>query len=163
VACRGVLLALDVGDAQALEQARSDTEVLEALWSIQDRLDPDFWCPTEKTWDAIHRCLTDGRLSADNGTFPLNRRILGGKQLHHGDGWIIALTPTAEVPAVAAALHQVSEAFLRERFAALDPADYELGLSPEDFTATWALFGWVKELWSVAAAAGRAVVFMVDQ
>jgi hypothetical protein len=56
----------------------------------------------DKAWDAIHRALTDGTL--EPGAFPLGRAILGGRQLHRGDDYIVALVTKLEVPAVAGAL-----------------------------------------------------------
>jgi Domain of unknown function (DUF1877) len=163
VACRGVLFAIDQDEARALRQATSDDEVREVVDAIEERWDQRFLAETDKAWDAIHRCLTDGTLAWGNGAFPLNRCILGGEQLHRGEEYIVTLTEAREVPAVAAALQQVSKAFMRQAYDRLDPADYGPEWSDEDFEYTWGWFQEVRDLWSRAAAAGRAVIFTVDQ
>jgi hypothetical protein len=107
--------------------------------------------------------LTDGTLAWGNGSFPLNRCILGGEQLHQGEEYIVTLTEAREVPAVAAALQQVTQAEMQQVYDRLDPADYGPEWSQEDFEYTWGWFQEVRDLWSRTAAAGRAVIFTVDQ
>jgi hypothetical protein len=163
VGCRGVLFAIDQDEIRALRQATSDTEVEALVATIEQRWDERFLAQTDKAWDAIHRCLTDGTLAWGNGSFPLNRCILGGEEFHHGEEYIVTLTEAREVPAVARALQQVTEVFMRQAYDRLDPADYGPTWSEEDLEYTWDWFQEVRDLWSRAAAAGRAVVFTVDQ
>jgi hypothetical protein len=64
---------------------------------------------------------------------------------------------------VARALQQVTEAYMRQAYDRLDPADYGPNWSEEDLEYTWDWFQGVRDLWSRAAAAKRAVIFTVDQ
>jgi Domain of unknown function (DUF1877) len=163
VGCRGVLFAIDQEELAALRQATSDSKVQAVVAAIEERWDERFLAETDKAWDAIHRCLTDGTLAWGNGSFPLNRCILGGEDIYQGEDYIVTLTEAHEVPAVAAALQQVAEADMRQAYDRLDPADYGSEWSEEDFEYTWSWFQEVRDLWSRAAAAGRAVIFTVDQ
>ena len=52
----------------------------------------------------MHRCLTDGTLGRGNGTYPFSHCVLGPRQLHEGDEYIISLVLPNEVRDVAAAL-----------------------------------------------------------
>ena len=82
--CRGVLFAIDQEELGALRQATSDSKVQAVVAAIEERWDERFLAETDKAWDAIHRCLTDGTLACGNGSFPLNRCILGGQDLYQG-------------------------------------------------------------------------------
>jgi hypothetical protein len=163
VGCRGVLFAIDQDEIRALRQATSDKEIRAFVATVEERWDERFLAQTDKAWDAIHRCLTDGTLAGGNGSFPLNHCILGGEEFHHGDEYVVTLTEAREVPAVATALQQVTEAFMRQAYDQLDPADYGPTWSEEDLEYTWDWFQEVRDLWSRAAAAKRAVIFTVHQ
>jgi hypothetical protein len=163
VGCRGVLFAIDQEELQALGQATSDREVQAVVAAIEERWDERFLAQTDKAWDAIHRCLTDGTLAWGNGSFPLDRCILGGEDLYQGEDYIVTFTEAHEVPAVAMALQHVTEASMRQAYDRLDAADYGPEWAEEDFEYTWSWFQEVRDLWSRAATAGRAVIFTVDQ
>src|SRR5688572_23759175 len=60
---------------------------------------------SDKAWDAIHRCLTDGRT------------------LDAGEDYTACLVEVRQVRELAAALEGISKVWLRERFDALD-GDY---------------------------------------
>ena len=49
----------------------------------------DSRCELDKSWDAIHRCLTDGTLKP--GQPPLSLAILGGQRLDDGRDFIMSL------------------------------------------------------------------------
>ncbi len=51
----------------------------------------------------------------------------------------------------------------RERYNAIDQDDYGVPHSDEDFEYTWKYFIAVRDLFSRAAEAGRAVLFTVNQ
>jgi Domain of unknown function (DUF1877) len=163
VGSRGVLFAIDQDEVRAFRHAASDRDVRALVATIEHRWDKRFLAQTDSAWDAIHRCLTDGSLAWGNGSFPLNRCILGGEDLYQGEDYIVTLTEAHEVPAVATALQQVTEAFMRQAYDRLDSADYGPNWSEEDFESTWSWFQEVRDLWSRAATAGRAVIFTVSQ
>jgi len=56
---------------------------------------------------------------------PLGAAVLGGEQLTGGDPWIISLDRPERVRAVADALSTVTREWLRQRYDALDPKDYD--------------------------------------
>jgi len=71
---RLLLAADDEGDRDAVDELLED---IEELWD-DDALKVD----TDKAWDTIHRCLTDGTLEPEGGEYPLSYAILGGRHLH---------------------------------------------------------------------------------
>jgi Domain of unknown function (DUF1877) len=62
VGCRGVLFAIDQYEVRAFRRASSDKEVRSLVAVIERRWEERFLAQTDKAWDAIHRCLTDGTL-----------------------------------------------------------------------------------------------------
>ncbi|RYZ66010.1 MAG: DUF1877 family protein, partial [Proteobacteria bacterium] len=65
MACRGVHFAITNDDLAALLNADSDGDVMEVVQSVEERWEANegFICETDKAWDAIHRCLSDGSLT----------------------------------------------------------------------------------------------------
>ena len=162
--CLGVHFALNETDLSRLLAAATDEERKQFVQEeIEQRWDKEHLYESDKAWDAIHRCLTDGTLRWGNGTYPLNLCILGEKSLYSKDDYIITLVRPAQVPDVALALQQVDQHFIRERYYRIDPADYGLPLSEEDLEYTWAYLEWLKDFFAKAAEEGRAVVFTADQ
>lgn len=162
--CRGVHFALSDDDRANLLGAVGDDDAL--LYVIQEEIeeqwDRDWLCETDKAWDAIHRCLTDGTLADDDAT-PLHWCVLNGTQLYGGDDYIVSLVEPNRVPAVAGAVAKIDRDALRSRYDSIDPSDYGMPLSDEDFQYTWENFNDLRALFQKAAASGRAVVFTVDQ
>ena len=68
-----------------------------------------------------------------------------------------------QVKQVAAAIADIDEAWMRERYFAIPSSDYGQPLSDEDCEYTWSWFQELQALFLKAAAAGRAVTFTVDQ
>ncbi len=164
---RGVLFALDSAMQARLHDAaeKGDAAVLEIIHEVIEEECPREWrFDLDKAWDAIHRCLTDGELDYENGEPPLSLTILGGYQQIEGDtGDVVSVVPEEEVAAVATALEKVTRDWLHERYLAIDPEDYGMPLSDEDFDYTWMSFEGVPAFYRRAADAGdRAVVFSVD-
>lgn len=112
---------------------------------------------TDKAWDAIHRCLTDGGLDPDGGEYPLSHVVLGGRHLH--DEYHVVYVSAAEVRQVADALRGVDRTWLRHRFDATDDPDYRGARDDVDFEYTWDNFVDLHAFYDRAAAAGRAVIF----
>jgi len=163
MACRGVYFALTTDDVRQLLAADDNESVLAVLETVDRRRD-EIWLQTvDKTWDAMHRCLSNGTLYYDEGEYPLNRTVLGGKHLYDGDEYVIAYVAPNEVKEVAAALTPIQELEFRRRYDAIDPDDYDGEHGDVDFGATWEYFRHVRDFYARAASAGRAVVFKVDQ
>jgi hypothetical protein len=89
--------------------------------------------------------------------------VLGGRQLHEGDDYIVSFVAAEEVKQVAAAIVDIDEAWMRGRYFAIPASDYGCPLTEDDFDYTWSWFSGVQALYQKAAASGRAVMFTVDQ
>jgi hypothetical protein len=101
----GVHFAITPGQERALlaadDEGHSDMvgellEEIEETWH-DDGLKVD----TDKAWDAIHRCLTDGTLDPDGGEYPLSLAVLGGRHLH--DEYYVVYINAAQTRAATAA------------------------------------------------------------
>lgn len=148
---------------EALLAARGDAAVQAIVEQIEESWDRAHLAETDKAWDAIHRSLTDGDLTFENGTYPLKLAVCGGQQLHQGEDYIVSLVRPEQVGDVAAALAQITDADMRSRYHALIPrAEYpEYGEDDCQYTVDY--FGGLRDLFRDAAAAKRAVIFTVSQ
>jgi len=158
---RGVLFALDDLQQDQLAEAKGDEQVLAIIERIEERWESEWLFETDKGWDAIHRCLTDGRLDYDNGELPLKLCILGGYQLYEGDDYVVSVTPDDKVAAVATALTSISQDQFRDMYERIDVEEYP-DKSEDDLEYTWEMFEGLPGFWGRAASAKRAVVFTVD-
>lgn len=161
----GSLIALNDDDARVLRACRDDascrTFVVDVL---QEReFDSQWYCSTDKAWDALHRCLAAGTLDPAGGTYPLNHVILGGEQLHRTDNFIISCKTPAQVRDIALALADVDIDSLRILHNNLDADDYGAPLDDEHLEYMCGYFANIVAFYQRAAAAGRGVVFSVDQ
>ncbi len=130
---------------------------------IEQAWEKSFVVESDKAWDAIHRCLTDGTLLYVSGEYPLNHCICGGRQLYRGSDYTVSYVSARQVKDVAAALDNVTKAWMRRRYALLEPDDYnEVEMGEEDFRYTWENFLDIRRFYRKAAEAVRAVVFTVD-
>jgi hypothetical protein len=164
MACRGVHFALTKADADRLLAATSDGEVLGILQDeIEERWEEDWLFESDKAWDAIHRCLTNGTLDFSAGSYPLKLGVLGGQQLHSGDDYIVSLVTPAETRDVAVELAKVDKPWLMNRYDAIDANEYAAPKTEDDREYTWAYFQGLTQFFRKAADAGRYVVFSVDQ
>ena len=163
MACRGVYFALSDEDLKKLLKAKDDQERLSILQDeIEQKWDEEWLYEMDKSWDALHRCLTDGSLGFNKGAKPLSLCVLGGKQLYSGDDYIVSLKTPSEVADLARALPSITEQDLRKRYFAL-PSDYGMNFDEQDFQYTWDYLSGLPDFFAKAAAAGRHVVFTVDQ
>lgn len=157
----GVHFAITAAEETALLAADGDDdavgdlleEIEEGSFYTDDRPKVD----TDKAWDAIHRCLTDGTVDPDAGEYPLSHAVLGGRHLH--EGYHVVYLGADAVRDVAGALRPIDRAWLRERFDAIDDPDYAGAGDDDDFEYTWASFVDVRAFYDRAAAAGQAVIF----
>ena len=118
---------------------------------------------TDKAWNAIHRCLTDGSLLYVSGEYPLNHCICGGRQLFRSRDYTIAYVSTLQAKDVACALVKITKTWMRKRYDHLDPDEYdEVEIGDEDFGYTWENFLDVRRFYKKAADSDRAVIFTVD-
>jgi hypothetical protein len=159
----GIHFALTDDDARRLREAGEGDAVLGIVQEFEKRGDVAWQARSDKAWDAMHRSLSNGSLFRDEGEYPLNRTVLGGKPLSDGVDHVVSYVSPKEVKDVAAALAALTETAFRARYDAIDPDDYDGEHGEEDFKATWGAFQSVRDLYKRAAADGRAVVFTVDQ
>lgn len=146
---RSLLAADDEGDSNTVGEL---LEEIEELWD-NDRLKVD----SDKAWDAIHRCLSNGTLDPDGGEYPLSHAVLGGRHLH--DEFYVVYVSAAEVRDVAEALRGVEQTWLRNRFDRIADPSYDGTHDNGDFHYTWENFADVQAFYGRAADAGRAVIF----
>jgi hypothetical protein len=163
MSARGVHLAATPAQAKALLAAKTDRKLMELVEEIEEAWEEPFVVETDKAWDAIHRCLTDGSLLYVSGEYPLNHCICGGRQLIRGRDYTVSFVSAPQVKDVAAALAKISKAWLRKRYDQIDPDDYDEGeIGDDDFDYTWESFLDVRRFYKRAAKARRAVIFTVD-
>lgn len=167
MSCLGVYFALSDRDVAALLSKASDHERLafinEDIEPCYVLDQPEYVAECDKSWDAMHRALSDGYLSEDGGDYPANHVVIGGTRIYEGDDYIMSLKTPQQVKDIASALAAISEEAFRTRYNAIDAADYGVELDEGDFQYTWNWFEHVKKLFQVAAAANRSVLFTADQ
>jgi hypothetical protein len=76
----GVHFAIGAEDAKRLLAGADDEELVAIVEEIDDAWESAF--ETDKAWDALHRCLSDGTLNVTSGEPPLNRVFFGGQVLN---------------------------------------------------------------------------------
>ncbi len=136
---------------------------MKLLEEIEEDWEEPFVVETDKAWDAIHRCLTDGSLLYVSGEYPLNHCICGGRQLFRGPDYTASFVSAPQVKEVAAALTKITKAWMRKHYDQIDPEQYdEVEMGDDDFGYTWENFLDVRRFYQKAAEAGRAVIFTVD-
>src|SRR5262245_4812996 len=140
MACRGVHFAPSRDEAGRLLAAEDNVAILAVVEEIEEKWDEAWLAESDKAWDALHRSLSNGTLYYDEGEYPLNRTVLGGKHLYGGDDYVVAYVAPNEVKDVASALAPITPQELRTRYDAIDPDDYDGSQGPEDFEATWESF-----------------------
>jgi hypothetical protein len=167
MSCGGVHFALTQDHVDKLRALEDDSLRLDYITEEIEEFffenDPERKAETDKAWDAIHRCLTDGRLEYGTGAFPLGHAVLGGEALYFKDDYIMSLKTPEQVKAVADALESLTEAELRQKYFFLDPEAYGFPLSEEDFEYTWYWLKLLIPFFRKAANEGRYVLFTVDQ
>jgi hypothetical protein len=163
MACRGVHFALTPQEETKLVGALdSDDEHLMAfIEEIEGRWDREWLQETDKSWDAIHRCLTDGKL--EYGPTTLHKCVLGSDNLHDGEDYIVNFLKPEEVKEVAASIKDIDREWMRRKYNSIDTSDYDGELSDEDFEYTWSYFEDLRAFFQKSAEHGRSVLFTVDQ
>ena len=159
----GVHFALSTQDeARLLAAAGDDDAVIGIVEQIEEGSFPGPHCDSDKAWDALHRCLTDGKLEYAGGSYPLRAAILGGRQLVEDAEYTVSYVSADQVRDVAEALSVIEEDWLRRRYDTLGDTDYAGPMDEDDFEYTWDALEDMREFFAVAAEAGQAVIFTVD-
>lgn len=125
--------------------------------TIEEDWDEDWLCELDKAWDAIHRILGDGTVEGPQPQTPLSKAVHGGRPLSDSCSSFLS---TAETCEVAEALSRVEEKWFRSRFGEIVVAtDYAGPGDADDLEYAWSYFQAMREFFTKAASAGRAVVF----
>lgn len=169
MSCLGVLFSLSEEEVKKLKSYESDAERLEYLQESIEEVYfeeyPNRVTELDKSWDGLHRSLTDGKYDYNNGEPPLNHVILGGELLYYEDDYVMSLKTPEEVVEIAKAVEAITEEYLRNGYNQISPddEDYAEFLSEEDFQYTWEWFNISKDFWKLAAKENRYVLFTADQ
>ena len=167
MSCLGVHFALtekEVAHLRSLDDEQARLEYLQE--EIEEHYlgdEKQFAAESDKSWDAMHRTLTDGQLSWDGGEYPLKHTVLAGELLYTDSDYIMSLKTPQQVRDVAAALPAITESEFRRRYDAIDAKSYGCPLTDEDCGYTWEWFQGVREFYTRAAQEGRFVLFTADQ
>jgi hypothetical protein len=167
MACLGVHFAITDDELEALESFSSDDERLDYL---KEQLEeeyfgehPDYLAESDKSWDAMHRALSDGELSYSSGPEPLRFAVIGGVPLYSKGDYIISLKTPMMVGAVAQALQAMTYEDFQKRYEAIDETKYAFPKSKEDMDYTWNYLAAVRDLFVRADKEERCVIFTADQ
>ncbi|MEU0868996.1 YfbM family protein [Nocardia brasiliensis] len=160
----GVHFALTPQQARALLGAEDPDDLLALVEMIEEELaDEADQVSSDKAWDAIHRCLSDGTLDPAGGTYPLSYAVLGGTRLDAGEDYFVSYLTSEQVDDVARALAPLDEQSFHERFFALDSDDYAGPRDTDDFAYTWSNLVDIRAFFARTAQLGGHVIFTVDQ
>ena len=178
--CIAVLFALNEQDVEKLRlinrKDRADYmhEEIEELFYNRFR---EYLCDLDKSWDAMHRMLTDGNLNFENTYQPLCNVIFSGEFIYglmrepsgeviipedEEDEYMILKTPE-QVAEIAKALPNKTKEECRKYYYMIDEEDYGMKLDEEDFEYTWENLEYSLDFWKRAAEEKRYVLFTVDR
>ncbi len=165
MSCLGVHFAIEANHVEQLRSLQTDQEKLNfVLEHVEEELyDTDHAAASDKSWDAMHRTLSDGYLTWDGGEYPLNHTVLGGEQLYSGNDFIMSLKSPAQVAEIASVLTTIDNNDFHSRYFAIPARDYDAVLDDDDLEYTWSWFQDVRALYQRAAEDGRYVLFTADQ
>ncbi len=151
----GVHFALTAEQEDALLDAGDPDEVLDLVERIEEGAAEADLMDTDKAWDTIHRCLSDGTLNTTGGDYPLSHAVLGGMQVDAGEDYFVSYLTPEQVGDVAHALAALTEQWFWQRLVTLDLT--------EDLQYVWTNFVDLRRFFEQVAPTGRAVIFTVDQ
>lgn len=161
---RAVHFAITDDDVAKLQKAPDAASIIEIITEeIEERWEKEqgLVAETDKAWDGIHRCLTNGLLEYESGELPLKLCILGGT-LVCDEGLIVCYVQNGQLPELSAALRQVTKKWFREQYFKIPPEDYEFEIGDEDFEYIWNWFEGLPGFFERAQESGRHVIFTVD-
>ena len=162
--CLGGLRAIterELDRLRALPRAERSIDYLDEEMEQEDSYDLD------KSWDAIHRALTNGKLEYGGAPAPGCWVILGGETLR-GDregeeDYIITCKTPRQVEQAAQFLQGLTEEDFRKLYFAIDPDEYGMEPDEDDFGYTWENLAGSIPFWQNAAQKKLWVLFDVDQ
>src|SRR5262245_37064520 len=114
MACRGVFFSLDGEQTRRITAARNDEELMAVIEQVESAWDADHLAECDKSWDAMHRSLSDGTLNWNAGDYPLNQVVLGGPSLYKGRGYIVCLKDITCVRDIATAVRGIDRSLFEQ-------------------------------------------------
>jgi hypothetical protein len=159
--CLGVHFAITASRAEELLAAKDDDDLLAIVDEIEEE-----WAivyETDKAWDALHRCLSNGTLNSMEGEAPLNQVFFGGNTLNTEDDYFVVLATPTQVKAISVALATVTEPWLKRRYFDVPFPGYHGEKSEEDWQYTKNNFDGLPAFYALAAAANSYVIFTVSR
>lgn len=166
VSGEGAYIVLTREDAKQLFAQKEDEAVrklVEQLRQSPKHRDSGLVLDCGSDWDPIQRAVTEGKLNPDDGDFPLDHCVLGGRQLHSGEGFDAILIRPDIVPHVAAALHDLRRAAFVENYMAIDAADYGREPTEPEADRVWSTLKLIRQMFEDAANEHAAIVFTVER
>jgi hypothetical protein len=112
MSCLGIHFALTEKAVSELIRIRDKTDRIAFVQEIEEAFLSDhktYAAESDKSWDAMHRLLSDGLLTWDGGEYPLSHVILAGRLLYTGDDYIMSLKSPSQVRDIATALRGLEE------------------------------------------------------
>jgi len=159
---RGYHIALAREHAKELFGIKDDAALRKFLDELKGRADmkkSGRVLDSGTTWEAIHRCLTEGELDPAAGEFPLNHAVLGGKQLYKGADSTAVLIRPDMTRFIANALEELDEEEVRPKFFALAGGTYTQPVDEKRFMEMWRMIQDLRIFFDAAAENLEAVVF----
>lgn len=169
MSCLGVLFAVPeevVAHIKSLPMAQRPDYISEELEEEYFEDYPERTAELDKSWDAMHRALTDGSLCFDCAEYPLGAVILGGELLYYDgeeyDDYIITAKSPEQVGQILKGLEELTEKAFRDGYDKIDDT-YPDELTDEDFEYTYSYLEDTVPFFRHAAEHGLWVLFTVDQ
>lgn len=157
----GVHFALSRAQVLKLRKLRGDDEaILELVGELEDAWDRDWLCETDKAWEAIHRALTDGKLTFAGAEkhAPLGLAILGGESMVEDEDETVMFLDARRVPPLARALAALTEDEFRARYFK-KCRGYAAEFGEDDCAYSWSNLETLRAFVVKVAKAKRALLF----
>lgn len=169
--CLGRHIALtqeQVDHLKGIAALGDEEDLWEAIQEIEEELPEHRYQDTDKSWDNIHRALTldntpGGCLDPDEGDYPLALCVMGGSPLLDGaENYHFYLANPDDVAALAAALADVEQTWVRKRFFTLDPEHTQYSIDEDQFAYLWSWLRHFPAFYARAAGERMYVLFTVS-
>jgi len=169
MANKGIFFALPPLEEKRLLTAEDDDALLGVIQAdLVDEWDVERLQDVEESWNALHRCLSDGTLHC-KGNSPLVKCVLGGRQLYSGKDYTASYLTAEEVKAMAAALTPISRQWFRKKYFGMEKYSffhwngYQGKIDVKDFETTWLRFTETRAFFQQMATNGLAMLFTVHR
>ncbi|MEW6126560.1 MAG: YfbM family protein [Acidobacteriota bacterium] len=167
MSCLGVHFSIDEPTVKTIKSIKRESPRLDFIREVLEEKYfneyPHWLIETDKAWDAIHRTLTDGDLTWENGQYPFNHLILGGERLYTKPDYLMILKTPPQVQDVAKAISKISKQQFRKSYFKIDPEKYGALVDEQDFEYSWSYFENLRIFWETASSEGRYILFTADQ